>query len=125
MIKIFVYGTLKEGFSLYKSYNNRKSIIKNVIVSGTLFNLGPFPAAKFNTNNTIIGEVHTFYNKDKILKIMDKIEGYDSKNIDTSLYIRKIIDIVYKNKKEKVYAYEFNFNKYSVQKTIIKTGIWK
>lgn len=124
MVKIFVYGTLKEGFPLYNTCDDRESVIKDIIVSGTLFDLGPFPAAKFNTDDTIIGEIHTFYNKNKTLSIMDRIEGYSSKNINSSLYIRKKIDIIYKNKKEKVYTYEYNFNRYPAEKIKIETGIW-
>ena len=125
MVKIFVYGTLKEGFPLYNNFNKRHSIIKDITVNGTLFNLGPFPAAKFNTQDTIIGEIHTFYDKDKTLAIMDRIEGYNSENINTSLYIRKMINITYKNKKEKVYAYEFNFDRHPINRIKIETGIWK
>jgi len=125
MVKIFVYGTLKEGFPLFNARcDDIKSVIKNVTVNGTLFDLGPFPAAKFNTDDTITGEIHTFNNKKETLEVMDRIEGYNSKNINSSLYIRKMIDVIYKNKKEKVYAYEFNFNRRDIKKNKIKTGIW-
>jgi len=126
-VNIFVYGTLKEKFSLDgQCTTKRKLVIKNIKINGTLFNLGPFPGVKFNTKDVVIGEIHTFENKKKTLAIMDSIEGYDSKNKNKSLFIRKLISIIYKNNKIKAYAYEFNFNKYNdIKKIKIKTGIWE
>jgi len=128
MVKIFVYGTLKERFSLDgQCTTKRKSVIKNVKTSGTLFCLGSFPGAKFNTENIIIGEIHKFENAKKTLNEMDSIEGYHSNDKTNSLFRRIIIDVVYKNgKKTKAYAYEFNFDKYNkIKKYKIKTGIWE
>lgn len=126
MIKIFVYGTLKKGFKLDgQCTTKRKHIIKNVNTSGTLFNLGPFPGAKFNTKNVVIGEIHIFEDIKNTLQQMDYIEGYDSKNKINSLFIRRKINVFNKNnKKIKAYAYEFNFDKYNIKKFQIKSGIW-
>ncbi len=128
MIKIFVYGTLKEGFPLDEQYTTkRKSVVKNVKTSGTLFNLGPFPGAKFNTKDIIVGEIHKFKDAKQILSEMDVIEGYNHRDKTNSLFYRIIIEATYKNgKKVKAYAYEFNFDKYNnIKKRIIKTGIWE
>ena len=127
MIKLFVYGTLKKGFALDGSCpTSRRSVDDGVKTSGTLYDLGPFPGARFNTKNTIIGEVHVFENAKETLVIMDSIEGYNPENKKDSLFIRKVIDVIYKDGKEtKAYAYEFNFERYNIKQTIVETGIWE
>ena len=127
MIKLFVYGTLKKGFALDGSCpTTRKSVVEGVKTSGTLYDLGPFPGARFNTKNIITGEVHVFENAEETLSIMDSIEGYNPENKKDSLFIRKVIDVVYEDgKKTKAHAYEFNFGRYDVKQTKIKTGIWE
>ena len=125
-IKVFVYGTLKEGYPL-DGYclKERKKITKNVKVDGTLFNIGPFPGVKFNTGGKVIGEIHEFENPEKVLKTMDGIEGYNPVNEKQSLFIRRMITIPYNNKEVEAYAYEFNFETYEIEHNIIKTGIWE
>ena len=127
MIKIFVYGTLKEGFKLDGSCAEiRESVVKNAKAKGTLFNLGPFPGAKFDTQDTIIGELHEFSNDLEALRVIDNIEGYYPDNKENSLFLRKLIDVSYQNnEKIKAYAYEFNFDRYEVRQTKIKTGVWE
>ncbi len=127
MVKIFVYGTLKEGFALDGSCTTKRiSVVKNVKIDGTLFDLGPFPGIKLNTGGTVIGELHTFRNSSKTLAMMDSIEGYNPKNEENSLFNRRTTDVMNKSGDlEKAYVYEFNFGKYEIEQHIIKTGIWE
>ena len=126
MVRIFVYGTLKEGFTLDGScLEYRKEVTKDVEVDGTLFNLGSFPGIKLNTGHKVIGELHTFENSEEVLNIMDSIEGYNPGNEKQSLFIRKTITTNHDDEKIEAYAYEFNFDAYEIENDIIKTGIWE
>lgn len=94
--RFFVYGTLKVGGKFASYFDKLRIAVKPAILKDhQLYGIGPknnpsFPGA-IPGKGTIVGEVHE-YDKDyaeRILSIMDSIEGYYENNKNDSLYIRK------------------------------------
>ena len=88
---IFVYGTLLSELPL--SYILEDSeFLGDAIASGVqLYDLGSYPGIKCG-DGIVVGELH---HVDGItLETLDRIEGYDSNNINNSLYQRSEIRII-------------------------------
>jgi gamma-glutamylcyclotransferase (GGCT)/AIG2-like uncharacterized protein YtfP len=86
---VFFYGTLMGGFDRRRRagidarmrYKGRGS------VSGSLFDLGIYPAAVPSNDGRIWGEVYEF-DEEAVLAALDDIEGYTHSDPDRSLYTR-------------------------------------
>lgn len=83
---IFVYGTLLKGLS-------RNSVLKDseflglAYCQGTLINLGSFPGLITGEDN-VIGELYKL-SDNKILEILDQIEGFNKDDKSASMYLRE------------------------------------
>ena len=102
---IFVYGKLLK--NLERSYAlNGSECLGDAVASGVcLYNLGYYPGIK-NDTGTVIGEL---YNVDDItLEILDVIEGFDSNNIENSLYLRLEIQLITHTPSQPVFSYFYN-----------------
>lgn len=102
---IFVYGTLLKG--LERSYVLDNSSFIGDAVAGVvcLYNLGAYPGIK-EDDGAVIGEL---YDVDEItLETLDRIEEYDSNNINNSLYLRSKIRIIAPSITIPVYSYFYN-----------------
>ena len=73
MIKLFVYGTLKENGALSHRFVPYREDVRSAKVSGRMYDLGHFPGARFDLSGIVKGEVHT-YNTD-VIPAMDRIES--------------------------------------------------
>lgn len=95
--KVFVYGTLKENYSLNGVMNSCGSKkLKVAKVPGfTLVELGWFPGAVKNENSYIEGEVWS--TSPELLNRLDMIEG-----VNSGLYTRELVET---DEKEKVWIY--------------------
>lgn len=86
---VFFYGTLMGGFDRRRRagldarlrYKGRGS------VTGSLFDLGIYPAAVPSSDGRIWGEIYEF-DEDAVLAALDDIEGYTHTDPDRSLYTR-------------------------------------
>lgn len=81
-MKVFVYGTLKRGFSNHHILSGRSSLVSSdASIDGfKLFDLGAFPAAimSADANDRIHGEVFEIHH-DKLghtLAALDRLEGH-------------------------------------------------
>jgi len=102
---IFVYGTLLSG--LERSYVLDDSELLGDAVAGgvCLYDLGCYPGIK-NGDGAVFGEL---YDVDDItLETLDAIEGFDSNNLDNSLYLRSEIRILVPSITISVYSYFYN-----------------
>lgn len=122
-LKFFVYGTLKVGGGLAKSFDGVRTSVKVGKIKGTLYDLGSFPGVKLTGTSTIIGEVHTYTDSVLVEKALDRIEGFIEKGHPQNLYNRRQIQVETDAGLETCVMYEFakdisTFNK-------IKNGIWK
>ena len=131
--KIFVYGSLREGFHNYEKYLTGQ-VVKNEVgtVSGELFELKGlgYPALLQGTN-TVVGEIITLNGDVKaIMQTLDELECYFGENDLTNLY-DKITTSVFNTetkKQEQLPVYFYNMKRPDVDPSIlvsIKEGDWK
>lgn len=72
-MKVFVYGTLKQGFG-NSGLLNRASYLGNAYIKGNMYSLGVFPAVSLDGNYRILGEVYRI--DEEILSELDRLEGF-------------------------------------------------
>lgn len=90
-MKLFVYGTLKEGFRLHYVLKGSKKLEGQRIINGfKLIPMPGFPAAVLDPDSSISGEVYEVTDEN-VIKSLDRIEsGYDkTKTNDVFIYILK------------------------------------
>lgn len=135
-ISIFMYGTLKTGGSLTNKLLDKKRIRadKAVLSGALLYDLDSFPGVVLtgSEENKVYGEIHEYEDGTKIIDMMDQIEGYDERQPEKSLFLRRKISVfnVDTNEYEEVYFYEFNEERVFPNKnmskfvTLIESGEW-
>ena len=127
-VKIFVYGTLKSGGRFDKKIlqENRLSTQKAVLKDAALYDFGAYPGLKLGHSSLKVhGEIHIYKNRDKVLQVMDYIEGY-SGDLKDSLFVR-LENYVYNQEKgirEKAFIYEFNPSVQDSNAALIEKGVW-
>ena len=129
ILKVFVYGTLKEGRPLdRRGLADLRTSVKEATIEGSIFNFrhGGYPTIKLDGKGLVIGEVHTFPEKHMgdVVQIMDAIEGYNKHEPKKGLYNRhKVKATLSDGDVVTVWAYEYNG---SVDpKLRIKEGVWE
>jgi gamma-glutamylcyclotransferase (GGCT)/AIG2-like uncharacterized protein YtfP len=95
MSLVFFYGTLMTGFD-----RRRRTGIDPKLryqgrgwITAALFDLGLYPAAVPATEGRVWGEVFEMLDGETVLSALDEIEGYQPAEPDTSLYIRREVDV--------------------------------
>lgn len=124
-IKMFVYGTLKEGGSLaYTLDKYRVSSTPFTLEGYVLYDLGWFPGVK-RGNGMVVGEIHEFKHPKTVLYMADLVEGYSEDNKGNSLFVRSSIKTPTEDgKTEKVCIYLYNRN-LTRAATRIESGVWE
>lgn len=86
MHKVFVYGSLKQGYHNHPHFLGNSELMAQHTTEPkyTLHNLGAFPAVTLNGNTAIVGEVYDV--DDETFRRLDRLEGYPH------FYNRKTID---------------------------------
>lgn len=122
-MKVFVYGTLLSGLSNSALLNN-SDFIGEGTMSGIMYDLGSFPAVNYGT-----GIVHgELYDVDEYtLRDLDYLEGYDTQNVDSSLYIRNVTDITLDNGRiiQNSFVYIYNKDLSGSAYPVIENGDYK
>lgn len=112
--RLFVYGTLKKGFSRNSVLSDSKYLGEfKTKPSFTMVDLGFFPGIIEKGNTSIIGELYVV--SQKVLQLCDEMEGHPN------FYFRK--KIILENELE-VWCYLLDKNQYE-DKLKVQTGIWK
>ncbi len=91
--KVFVYGTLRRGFSLHKHLRKtRVRFLGKGKIRGCLYDLGEFPGACPSELPTdeVEGELYELIQPTEQLKVLDKIEEFDPCRPDESLFVRRL-----------------------------------
>lgn len=106
---VFVYGTLKKGFS---NHGIIKEIYKECYkaeAQGKIFDYKNLFPAMIIGKGIVKGELYTFDDISKIIPRIDYIEGYKGEYNEDNLYDRIIIDAYLPdlNKTVKAYVYVF------------------
>lgn len=92
--RIFVYGSLLEGFFNYEKALKGKILLNTpAMVKGRLYHqqLKGYPAM-LPGNTWIIGELLSISDFERTLALLDEIEGYTGTDIGNE-YVRKITDV--------------------------------
>lgn len=131
-IKIFVYGTLMEGFRNYEKYFKDVKIIslRPAYTKGTLYHLNKKDCpALVDGNEKVWGELIEFEDDKNltVLKALDDLEKY-FEDSDEIMYERREISVFSGNgEEEKAYGYFFinskNIDRYEPQ--YIDVGNWR
>lgn len=91
--KIFVYGTLRRGFELHSELKSLGArYLGKGRIQGKLFDLGEFPGliqAPEHIGSSVEGEIYELQNPSEQLAVLDRLEEFDSKKPNKSLFIRK------------------------------------
>ncbi|MEA3240825.1 MAG: gamma-glutamylcyclotransferase family protein [Pseudomonadota bacterium] len=135
----FFYGSLMKRYPNFNRFLKRKTLsIRPAYCQGFLYHLpigfpGLIPFE--NCQDLVVGELMTFKHPEKIMKIIDRLEGFYPDNLQKSVYIRvKLPVIVEKTKspdnfKEQdawVYTYPWEHLSPEHQKEFfISCGNWK
>jgi len=131
--KVFVYGSLREGFFNYDKYlKNKVSPASLGEVNGKLFHIPHkgYPAL-LDGEDTVIGEIMALKNFCEDIVSLDQMEGFRSfEDISINEYIRTTINVKNLETKaiENCYVYKYvdgndkNFNSHAIY---IDHGDWK
>lgn len=88
-VLVFVYGTLKKGFSNHERFLKGKEKISDAVLHGyNMYSLGRFPGIVVGKGN-VYGEVYEV--NQETLRRLDALEGYMSgaNNMAYNMYVRK------------------------------------
>jgi gamma-glutamylcyclotransferase (GGCT)/AIG2-like uncharacterized protein YtfP len=84
---VAVYGTLKRGFSNSHLLDHAEFLGLDILNVITLYDLGPYPAAREEPSQGIAVEV--FAVTAEQLELLDELEGYFAEAPEAGLYDRK------------------------------------
>jgi len=93
---LFVYGTLRRGQPLHRYLSSPETrFVGEGRIVGRLFDLGEYPAATSDPKrfSTVRGEVHEMLAPEKILPVLDDVEGYDARSPERSLFERRPVEV--------------------------------
>lgn len=116
MNKVFVYGTLKEGFGNHKRLLSTSTKLGDFTTTGeyTMYSLGGFPGVVLRGDTAIHGEVYQVTNE--VFKSLDILEGHPD------FYQRKKIATTYG--RAWMYYLTDRHEKYLSNKQIVPDGKW-
>ena len=128
-LKVFVYGTLKEGRPLDRTMLAEMRLsVKDATIEGSIFTFkhASFPTIKLDGEGVVVGEVHTYPQKHMkhVLSLMDAIEGYNHHHPHQGLYNRhEVLATLESGDIETAWTYEYNGK---VDPDLrIKEGVWE
>ena len=92
---VFFYGTLMTGFERRRraGIEPRLAYVGHGSIQGSLFDLGLYPAAVPSNEGRIRGEVYRMSRPERVLPILDEIEGYSPDDPGRSLYTRDAVAV--------------------------------
>lgn len=109
---LFVYGTLKKGFSNHHFLKDAEYIGNSALYGARMLNLGAFPGVvDGNDDEKVEGEVYRI--DDKTLESIDRLEG------TPWLYKRESVEVDDLDDPVFVYIYQGN------QGDVVPDGVWK
>ncbi len=100
---IFVYGTLRRGFSRHVALQRLGAeYLGRGTIQGDLFDLGDFPGARSTgkTSSRIAGEIYRLPNPFQTLSVLDEIEGLRPAAPELSLFRRVMTTVTLENGQE-------------------------
>lgn len=129
--RIFVYGSLREGFFNFDKYL-KGNVIKSepARVKGIIYHL-PYKGypALLNADGFVQGEVMELKEYDKTMRALDEMEGFIGEGNVNNEYHKKLVEVELSNSaKELCYVYFYNIDndkKFTTDSILIEHGDWK
>lgn len=90
--KLFVYGTLKQGYYNHRCIQGATFVGPAIAHGYSIFNLGGYPGIIEDDPGKVIGELYEI--TDEQLARCDRLEGVDHENPSRGLYRRERAEIV-------------------------------
>jgi pyruvate carboxylase len=117
--KIFVYGTLRQGYSLHRHLRQVGAKYAGAgQIRGRLFDLGEYPGVLPSTrpSDSVRGELYDLESPRDQLSALDALEEYDPRRPRNSLFRRRIAEVrLDDGQKCKAWVYFFNRKPRSAQ----------
>ena len=131
--RIFVYGSLMEGFFNYDKYLKGNVLtIEHGCIYGTLYHLHNkgYPGFINEGDDAVFGEIMTFEENKDLLEALDKLEGYVGEFHNENAYNRCPIEVWESQTQSKqeldVYVYNLESTKNREdQRLYIREGSWR
>lgn len=123
---IFVYGTLmqKHDKNVGQGRLHGSTYVDEATITGTLYDLGPFPAMRLEGEGIIHGEVFALPVDNYILPLLDNYEGYSELNPEASLYTRKTVEATLESGETvKCWVYQIENDGYK-KAPVVENGAW-
>lgn len=110
---LFVYGTLRRvsGHPMHQLLRRHARFIGTATIGGRLYDLGPYPGVVESADecDQVQGEVYRLAAIDRVLRELDRYEGYDEAAPLGSLFIRRTASArLTDNARCPVWVYFFN-----------------
>ena len=106
---IVFYGSLMKGFSTLKQLGLEETIsfLGCVKLVGTLYDLGDYPGYTECGSTAIKAELFKIRDPSCLL-LLDEFEGYRAHNASASLYLRRVKEVLFMDKKVESFVYIYN-----------------
>lgn len=121
---LFVYGSLRSGFSssAYNYISKYFRLIGLAKTKGLLFDMGEYPVAKPTDNEKyLVGELYKINNPEAFDFVFAQLDDYEGVNENgESLYYRATTEVLLEDKSIKAWVYWFNGK--TTNKTVIESG---
>ncbi len=125
---IFVYGTLRPANAPpeLKALIGHWRKIGDGSIAGRLYNLGEYPGAVLDQHGgvRIIGEVFELPNDGVTLASLDAYEGFDPRNFDASLFVRRKCEVRL-DYDARLECWVYAYNRQVAPSTIIQSGDYR
>jgi gamma-glutamylcyclotransferase (GGCT)/AIG2-like uncharacterized protein YtfP len=116
-VRIVVYGTLMQGQSNSHYLASARFLGQDILYTIVLYDLGLYPAARFETSAGIGVEVYEIDNE--LLASLDVLEELSENHLDSGLYVRRLCDTAY----GLAWIYLYNRDTSGCKSTT--AGLWK
>lgn len=100
--KLFVYGTLRRGYSLHsRLVKMNAKYLGSGHIGGALFDLGDYPGAvpSRSKRSRVDGELYELVSPRDQFKVLDRLEEYSPKRPRASLFVRRRATVQMRNGK--------------------------
>ena len=110
---IFVYGTLLQGIqsNVAQYFHTNASFLSEGLMAGELYDLGIYPGAVYQKDNSekVYGHIFQLKNPTTVLQVLDQYEGCPPERPQPTEYVRQLVPIFSKNKEKECWVYVYNF----------------
>jgi gamma-glutamylcyclotransferase (GGCT)/AIG2-like uncharacterized protein YtfP len=124
---LFIYGSLRSGFQhpAYEYIHQYFEFVSDATVSGTLFDMGAYPAAiPVSAGNRIVGELYKIKDEDEFdwaIAQLDDYEGVDPEEGEEMLFKRALTNVLLSNGNEAI-SWIYWFNGDVTGKPVVSSG---